>query len=104
MPRKGVNLLKTTPKRQKTSAKATKQLCGVLWSLGRLPGGGIALPRILAMTTFLLTQTDHWPFTQLENLPFGKAFSQGTNSAVLPTRGWKMWIFFEVGRGFAELC
>ena len=28
VPRKGVNLLKTTPKQQKTSAKATEQLCG----------------------------------------------------------------------------
>lgn len=87
VPRKGVNLLKTTPKQQKTSAKPLSSSVGVLWSPGRLLRGCIALPRLLARGTFPLLQPGHQPFARLENLPFGKAFSQRSNSAVLATRG-----------------
>lgn len=47
---------------------------GVLWSPGRLLGGGIALLGLPAEATFLLLQPSHQPFAWLENLLFGKAF------------------------------
>lgn len=87
VPRKGVNLLETAPKQQKASAKATELLRGCPSVPGRLLGGGIAVPGLPAETTFLLLQPATGSSPSWKSLPFGKAFSIRSNSAVLAARG-----------------
>lgn len=72
---KGLTCSKPPQSNKKQVLKPLSSSVGVLWSLVRLLGGGIAMTGLPAGATFLLLQPGHWPFAGLENLPFGKAFS-----------------------------
>lgn len=102
-PRKRVNWLRTAPKQQKISTKTTEQLHGCPLVPGEAAGRWHC-PAGTPGQGHLLLQPSHQRSTQPENLPFGKAFSQGSGSAVLATRGRKTWIFSPKSKGGFLRC